>query len=226
MTYLDLVRRLKLESGRSGDLMGTLASLNLDDQRLAAWVADQWSVIERDAKRDWSWQRRSGGPFTLTAGKPDYLPADFLLTDFRAWWPEGRIYRPYVLVGGVPSYLTWMPLDLFKQEYQDRTQQPGVPQVWTQTVDGQLLLGPTPDQAYGLKADWKGAITRLADDADEVPLDDDLALVVVWAALKQVAAFDAAPEVLSRAEFNLNTVMVQLLEKHTEPLQLSSVGFA
>lgn len=229
MTYLELVRRLKLESGRSGDLMGTLASLNLDDQRLAEWVADQWSIIERDPKRDWSWQRRSAPAFTLVIGKPDYLPADFSLTDFSAWWPEGRLYRPYVYRAGAPSAtvrLRWVPLDFFKQQYQDQAQLAGVPQVWTQTATGQLLLGPTPSEAFLLKADWKGAVTRLADDADALPLPDDLALAVVWAALKQVAAFDAAPELLTRADFNLQQSMQLLIERYTEPPELGTGGFA
>lgn len=74
MDYLALVNRLKVESGRSGGVLGTVAGATGDDARLAYWIADAWLELQR-RPHGWTWMRAEiSGP--TVAGKSAYTAAD------------------------------------------------------------------------------------------------------------------------------------------------------
>nr|HPL79494.1 hypothetical protein [Burkholderiaceae bacterium] len=56
--------------------------------------------------------------------------------------------------------------------------------------------------AYKLRIEYWKEPSELAADADTPDMPDRFHMLLVWAALQEVAKFDAAPEVLARAEKN------------------------
>lgn len=222
MNYLELTRRLKLESGRSGDLMGTFDGLNLDDQRLVAWLADAWREVETD--RLWDWQRAHTAPLTWTSGELGMTPTLLGLTNHREWWPQerssaGAIYRPMVYEAGAPEnrvFLDWVEPQAFRNAFVLTQTQSGVPRYWTAS-EGKFWIGPAPTGDWRLVADYRTAVQELVDETDVPTMSDELHLLLVWRALREVAFFDAAPELQIRADTNFQRLFADLVVRHSQP---------
>ena len=74
MDWLALTNRLKVESGRSGGVLGTVLGATGDDARLANWVADAWLELQRRS-HGWTWMRAEISGRTV-AGQSAYTAAD------------------------------------------------------------------------------------------------------------------------------------------------------
>ena len=97
MNYIQLIQRLKRESGRSGAAPASVATLTGDDLLLGDWIADAWREVQR-RRMDWGWMRntvsgllvQSQQSYTaaadldfvriaFTAGSTEYAPGDSLV---------------------------------------------------------------------------------------------------------------------------------------------------
>lgn len=58
MNYIQLIQRLKRESGRSGAAPASAATLAGDDVLLGDWIADAWREVQR-RRMDWGWMRKT-----------------------------------------------------------------------------------------------------------------------------------------------------------------------
>ena len=210
MNYLELVNRLKLESGRSGGDIASVATASVGDLRLVRLIPTAYEKIQR-VTNDWLWMRKTVLA-AITAGQMAQAPGTDMLVqpantdpvnDFRGFKTPKADYMPTALDPVSPTAewpLWWLPYDEFRQRFVAGTHVAGVPQYWAVSPGNEMLLGPTPDKVYHVRFDYRTKVVTLAADTDIPAMPEDYHMVIVWEALKSLAAFDNAPEAYSRAE--------------------------
>lgn len=211
MNYLQLVQRLHRESGRSTAAPTTVVGANERHARLFDWVADAWRNLQTE--REWRWMRNTLD-VALTAGQQTYTGTGLGASRFRRWRMDDDTYNPWGYVDGSINSLwplQYVQLDEFRSLYVYRTWGTTRPVAWTFDETNQLLVAPAPDQAYKLRIEYWKSPTELAADADTPDMPDEFHLLLMWRALEEVAKFDAAPEVLARAEKNHAALRHRLL---------------
>lgn len=222
MNFIELVRRVKLESGRLTAGPASVASATGRDAMVASWVNDAWRQIQQMPK-GWRWKRKTAVGAIVT-GDADYTAAGLGIADFGEWCPGDRdYYRPRVYPAATPTdytLLQWLDYPRFQATFLRPGQQAGVPQYWSESPDGKLLLGPTPDRDLSISIDYFDAEQVLASDLDEPAMPSAHHMVIVWKALQEVAMFDAAPDVMQRAAKNYAAEFDDLLERQGEPMRI------
>lgn len=218
MNFLQLVQRTKTESGRSGTQIASVATTYADDARIVAWVASAW--IELQNETDWRWMRKAV-TVDLLANQARYTRANFSITDFRRWVPTTDEYKPTVYKVSEPNQITRLEethYDAFRRDFLDVTNNPGTPQQFAIDYNDDILVGPTPDANRKLRIDYWSDVTRLALDADEPNMPARFHEILVWRALMEIASFDAAPEVLTRASGNYGRMHSDLWAEQVPPI--------
>jgi len=202
VNYLQIVQRVHSESGRSTAAPTSVVGANDRHVRLFNWVADAWRDLQ--GERDWRWMRNTLDA-ALTANQQTYSGADLGATRFGRWRKEDHDYSPYVYVDGAPNAmwpLAFWQLDQMRARFIYRTWGASTPIAWSYNEANELLIGPQPALPYKLRIEYWKEPSELAADADTPDMPDRFHMLLVWAALQEVAKFDAAPEVLARAEKN------------------------
>ena len=210
MNYLQIVQRVHSESGRSTAAPTSVVGANDRHVRLFNWVADAWRDLQ--GERDWRWMRNTLDA-TLTAGQQTYSGADLGATRFGRWRKEDHDYSPYVYVDGAPNAIwpmTYWQLDQMRARFIYRTWGASTPIAWSYNEANELLIGPQPALAYKLRIEYWKEPSELAADDDTPDMPDRFHMLLVWRALQDVANFDAAPEVLARAEKNYGALKFAL----------------
>ncbi len=211
MNYLQLVQRLHRESGRSTAAPTTVVNANERHARLFDWVADAWRNLQ--IEREWRWMRTTLD-VALTVGQQTYTGAGLGADRFRRWRLDDDTYNPWLYIDGSPNTLwplQYTQLDEFRELYVYRTWGATTPVAWTFDEANQLIVGPQPALAYKLRMEFWKSPTELAADVDAPDMPEEFHLLLMWRALQEVAKFDAAPEVLARAEKNHAGLMHRLL---------------
>jgi hypothetical protein len=205
MNFLQLVQRAKLESGRLTAGPATVSAAAGRDALLVDWVNEAWRAIQMMPARNWRWMRRTALA-TLSAGQGSYTPAGLGMPDLGYWAKPSDAYAPTVLDSANPSSeapLTFWEYERFRAAYIVGPQTNAWPQHWSiAPADGSLLLGPAPATAMTLRIDYFKAPQELTQDADVPDMPPKFHPLIVWAAMSQLAGFDAAPETLARAYDN------------------------
>jgi hypothetical protein len=222
---LQLVQRLKRESARSGPPPASIAVLSGDDILLDGWLGDAWLEVQR-RRMDWHWMRKTvTGPLTIDVGVYAASDLDPLVLNFGRWQDDTGDYtvRAYnTAAPGVPINLTWVPYEVFQARFLVSTVTNAAPVCWSIAPDKRLLIGPKPNTGdYTVTADYWAKPTALVADADEPDMPEQFHMLLVWRALLEVAGFDAAPEVESRAKRNLRMAWADLLDDQAPRVRLS-----
>ena len=230
MNYIQLIQRLKRESGRSGTVPASVAVLAGDDLNLGAWVADAWRDVQR-RRADWAWMRKTViGPLPNASGAYAATDIDPLATDLARWQDSTRWYAVRCFATATPGQvwdLLWLPYEQFQALFMVAQPAPGAPQYWSVAPDNRLLLGPAPTLAtYSVRADYWARPSELALDADTPGMPAQFHMLLVWRALLEVAGFDAAPEVEVRAKRNLRMAWSDLLDDQAPRMQLTDEPLA
>lgn len=210
-TFLAGVQRLHSESGRSTAAPTSVTGANDRHARLFNWYADAWNELQ--SERDWRWMRATLDA-TLTVSDQTYSGTDLGATRFGRWRKDDATYSPYVYISGSPNAMwpmAYWNLDEFRARFIYRTWGASTPIAWSFDEDNNLLIGPQPALAYKLRIEYWKEPSSLTADADEPDMPDRFKWIVMWRALQEVAKFDAAPEVLDRAEKNYSVLHHQLL---------------
>lgn len=142
---------------------------------------------------------------TLTPGQQTYLAADLGAADFRRWRPEDSTYSPGAYIDGAPNTLwdlSYWNLDAFRHQFIYKQLGRTTPMAWTWDEANRLLIGPAPALAYRLRIAYWTKYTELAADGDTPNMPEEFHMLLVWAALIDVATEDAAPEILAKAQNN------------------------
>lgn len=235
MNYLQLAQRLRRESGLAGtSLTSTIVGAIGDSQRLVDWIADAWRELQNEVhERRWRWLRAQClgdivSP-TMAYTIDELLGVSAGATRFAFWVPQSRVYRPTVYLASTPGtewHLTFMPYETFRQLFLIGQPAGGPPQCWSISPSNQLLIGPPPDQAYKVRADYYRAPQELASDTDTPEMPTQHHMVIVWKALVDYGSYDAGQEVIARARDNLDDTYMALLLSQAEAPEVAAPPLA
>lgn len=152
------------------------------------------------------------------------------LDPFGRWQVQTEQYTVRCYLTATPESpwpLAWLEYEEFQRRFIAGSEADGQPRYWSVSPTKQLLIAPAPDSAdYSLSADYWAKPTELRLDDDEPGMPEQFHMLIVWRALLEVASFDAAPEVETRAMRNLKTIWTDLIEDQAPRIQLSDVPLA
>lgn len=216
MNYLQLAQAVKRESGLSGGGPASVVTAAGDDARVFQWVNWAWRDIQL-LHESWLWRRGEALGQTDVATLPhDLASPGFGLTDFGSWMTESTGYSPsaYRLSDGqgleMPlRFLTW---DEYRARFVMGVHNPGPVQFWTVAPSGLMHVGPTPDSAHVVRASYIRDVQEMTADTDVPLLPSRFHPLIVWRALIEYGGFDAAGEVVQRAERNYQGMLPSLLQ--------------
>lgn len=217
MNYLQLAQAVKRESGLSGGGPISLSAAIGDDDRIFKWV--NWAARDVTlAREDWRWRRGSATLASTTS--MTNAAAAFGLTDFASWKDAAGLYKPsaYRIADGAQTEheLQWLTYDQFRKQFMIGTPATGSVQYWSISPTDEFLVGPAPDSAHFLRADYIKDYTDMAADTDVPALPTRFHMLIVWRALMEYGGFDAAGEVFMRAEKNYTLTWTSLVQSQLE----------
>lgn len=220
MNFIEIVRRVKLESGRLTAGPASVSSASGRDLMIVNWVRDAWRQLQ-EMPRSWAWKRKTASDLPILQGFYSYGPAALGIDDHGDWAPEDDSYRPRVYEAATPSSYTllrWVSYSTFQAAFLRPGTAPGMPQYWSESPAGDFLLGPVPDRNLMLSVDYYDAPQDLSIDTDIPALPERHHTVIVWRALEEVAKFDAAPELAQRAKDNYAREFDSLVERQGQTM--------
>lgn len=210
-TLLELARAVKRESGlgAGGNDPVSFASATGDDLRIFHWVIQSWRTIDL-LHEAWAWRRDTATG--TTNGSCVLNPSsDFGLAYHASWLGPNREYKPsaYVTADGVATEheLQWLSYDQFRKSFLTGSHTPGPLSCWSIAPNGDMLVGPIPDQGHTVRADYIKGHIQLAADGDIPAMPARFHDLIVWRALLDYGGYDAASEVAQRADINYRQMM-------------------
>lgn len=223
-TYLALCNRLILEAAISGGPMTSVVSQTGEFQRVTTWIQQGYEDLQNE-RVNWGYLRSSqllgaGVSFVTVSGQAVYPlgtgagTVGVLAANFGSWVP--RSFRDQTTTNGVMDQipLAWISYDAWRDGYSMGAMQT----VTTRPVaiavgpNNSICVGPWPTATYTLTGDYYTApLATLLTNTDEpsnIPVQFQIA--IVWRALWYYGMYEAAPEVVSRAEMRYRQTMRQL----------------
>lgn len=237
MNFLSLAQRAAVECGVSGTLTTTanqIGSLG----RIVNWVGDSWNELQTEHD-DWDWMRASSilgsgvsfapasGQFTTPLGTgPGQV--GIAVDSFGKWDCETfRCYTTSVFAAsGFPldeTFLDDIPFDTWRDSYMLGAMRSVTTRPYVVAVgpDQSLNLGPPPNGLYTITGDYWMAPSLMAADTDlPAGLPTRWHMVIVYRAMKKYGFYEAAADVLQRAEAEFGAMDRQLLAA-----RLPAMGF-
>lgn len=216
-TFLQLAQDAKRESSLTGGGPVSFATASGDDLRVFNWVAWAWRDIDL-MHEAWLWRRASAtattsGSMTLS---PTAAAPGFALTAFGSWKQGNDEYKPttYKVSEGVATEraLTFLRYDHFRRQFLVGSHTAAPLQYWTIAPNGDMLVGPTPDAAHVVNADYIKDHVALAADADVPAMPSRFHPLIYWYAVREYGGYDAATEVWQRADRNYKSLYPALAQ--------------
>lgn len=221
MNFLQIARRVKQESGRSGTIASVSGAIG-DDALIVNWSIDAWREIQR-MPRKWAWMRRTATP-TL-AVQMEHAKTVFDLSRFGVFLPETDEYWPTAYDPANPATewrIRWLPYEEFRRRFVVGTHAAGPIQYWAVSPTGTMLVGPTPDIAYVVRIDYLTSTQVFSADADVPEMPEEFHMAIVWRALMSCAASDAANEVYARARGEYDAIESDLIFDQAERITINA----
>jgi hypothetical protein len=201
MNLLQLVNQTRVECGVSGPALTTAQGQVGESGRMVSWTQQAWIDIQT-SKEDWLFLRE---PFTfnLVADQYQYTATQAGLTDFGNWKRDsfrassvGQDYKDEQLL----NYMEWTTYrNLYR--YANMRNTTARPVVVSITPEKYLAFGSKPDQAYVIDGEYYTQPVTLSADSDEPIIPARFQMAIVYRAMMYYAGYEAAPEVLSRGDY-------------------------
>lgn len=214
MTFLELVNRLRVECGVSGPALSTVAGqlAGSENARMVAWIQQAWIDIQT-SKEDWLFLREPF-QFNTVTQQQIYTPAQagITLTDFGNWKRDsfrcssvGSNYADEQLL----NYMEWTT---FRNLYIYANMRFTYARPVVVTIDPHknLGFGAIPDIPYVIVGEYYTQPVPLTLDADEPAIPTRFHMMIVYRAMMYYAGYEAAPEVMSRGEFEYKRLASRL----------------
>ena len=214
MTFLELVNRLRVECGVSGPSLTTVAGQlpGSENARMVAWVQQAWNDIQT-SKEDWLFLREPF-QFNTVTQQQIYTPAQagIATADFGNWKRDsfrcssvGSNYSDEQLL----NYMEWTTFrNLYI--YANMRNTYARPVVVTIDPHKNLGFGAIPDIPYVIVGEYYTQPLQLTLDADEPAIPSRFHMIIVYRAMMYYAGYEAAPEVMSRGEFEYKRLYSRL----------------
>ena len=113
---------------------------------------------------------------------------------------------------GLEQTIRFLSWDEFRARFIAGAHNPGPVQFWSLAPSGLMHGGPTPDAAHKVRASYIKDVQDMTQDADVPAMPARFHQLIVWRALIEYGGFDAAGEVMQRAERNFQSMMPSLLQ--------------
>jgi hypothetical protein len=192
MTFLEILQRVKLESGTEGAIT-SVNGLSGINAKLKQWTVDAWNGIQVEAP--WGFMRERAA-FNTVIGQQTYTSAQMNAPLFR------EADREFALItlptGNQP--LGFLPYTDFRAEYDYNTPLNVAPTYYTVTGTRSVKFNNIPDAIYPVYIDYFKKSTPLVNDLDAPILDDVDCLAIVYRAVMSYAMNDGATELYQSAQ--------------------------
>jgi hypothetical protein len=209
MNFLKLAQRTAWESGT---VAGTATPATVTGQsgrlaRIVKDVAEAWRLIQIAQPGGWKWQRKQFTGKAVTQSTARYGASGWSLTRVNRFLCDHEFtgMRPFTIYGvdeGVANEreIAFMPWETYIATYTRGTQEEGPPTEYSISPDGELCLGPIPDDDYTIGG-WYLQAPQILADNDDVPempghiadAEEDEHMIIVWRAIMLLAEHDEGP---------------------------------
>lgn len=201
MNLLQLVNQARVECGVSGPALTTAQSQVGEAGRMVSWVQQAWIDLQT-SKEDWLFMREPF-QFNTVAGTWQYPASATGLTDFGNWKRDsfrcstsGQSYRDEQLL----NYMEWTTYRNLYQ-YANMRNTTARPVVVSITPQKDLAFGSIPDSDYVIVGEYYTQPVSLVEDTDSPLIPARFHMAIVYRTMMYYAGYEAAPEVLSRGDF-------------------------
>ncbi len=214
MNFLQLVNQLRVECGVSGPSLSTVAGqlAGSENARMVTWIQQAWNDIQT-SKEDWLFLREPF-VFNTVALQQIYTPVEAGLTmaTFGNWKRDsfrcssvGSNYTDEQLMNYM-EWTTFRNLYIYANMRNTYTR----PVVVTIDPHKNLGFGAIPDIPYVINGEYYTQPVELTVDADVPALPSRFHMIIVYRAMMYYAGYEAAPEVMSRGEFEYKRLYSRL----------------
>jgi hypothetical protein len=222
LSFLQMVQRLRQESGMSGSAPATVVSQTGDIKSLVDWVSTAWMDIQNE-RPDWFFMRQDIS-FSTIATQQSYTAAQAGVASFGNFKVDS--FRQYRVSAGYASEfeLEYMPYDVFRNAHlfsamRSRTQ---LPLNFTLDPSKNFVIGPIPDDVYNINGEGYAMPTEMALDADRPTLPPQYHMMIVWRALMYYGQKEAAPEAYSHGQNEYDRLMRKLVRDQLPSITIGS----
>ena len=218
MNFLQLCQDVFREGGISGQISSTQNQTG-EASRVVGWVQKAYREILNDQPDAWNFTRESATK-QLTAGVGTYSFADLAIVGGVQWDTSTMRYAASSDLSD-EAHLTELDFATFRNTWQfgpSRTQQ-GTPADVSVNNETSLVIGPIPAAAGWIVFDYK-AMPTLISDTDTPVIPERFHNAIVWRALRHYGLYEAAPEVVARADIAYKETMLQLTIDQTPEVQI------
>jgi len=215
MTFIEICQSVYREGGISGNIT-SVQNQSGEALRVVKWSQQAYQEILNDQALNWNFQHQSFAE-KLVIGQGTYTFAELNLDNGVQW----DVNSMRVAVNdnfSDETFLIGQRFPQFRDYWLFSSRRDTVSRPLNASVDNQtnLRIAPIPDQEYWLIGQYLEQAPLLADDTD-IPaiIPARFHNIIVWRALRHYGMFEAAPEVVSRADHEYKTVLQQLYNDQT-----------
>jgi len=213
-TFLQLCQSVYREGGISGQITST-QNQNGEALRVVNWVRNSYQEILNDQGLVWKPIRKTV-EVQLTDRVGVYTFADFNL-------PQGVQYDTRSMRVALnadlsdETFVNHMDFKEFRDYWLFSTRRSVVSRPLNVAVDDDtnLRIAPLPDGPYWLNMQYQHMPQTFQNDKDVSVLPERFENVILWRALRHYGMYEAAPEVVARAEMAYKETLQQLYQDQT-----------
>jgi len=207
--FLQLAQAVYREGGISGQITSTQNQTG-EALRVVNWVNGAYREILNSDQFNMNFLRKRS-KVQLTAGKAVYTKEDLNLPTLGQW--DTRTMRVAVNSDlSDETFLANMRYPEFRNYWDFSTRRYTISRPLNCTVnpDTNLEIAPVPDVPYWLNLEWIEAPPDLIDGTDVPVIPDRWVNCIMWRALRHYGMYEAAPEVVMRADANYNEIVLRM----------------
>ena len=206
MNFLQLAQRVYQEGGISGEIV-SVQNQNGEPQRVVNWVASAYNEILNDQGMVWNFLHPTA-VVKLEVGKGEYTFDELNLAQGVQW--DTRSMRVAVADNlADETFLLHMGFPQFRDYWLFSSRRTVQSRPLNASVDfsTHLRIAPLPDQPYNLVLEYQIMPEPLVDNEDVPVIPDRFQMAIVWKALRHYGMYEAAPEVVSRADLEYRALI-------------------
>jgi len=219
VTYLELVNRVKQETGVAGSDITTVVGLTKEMKRIADWTASAWEDIQNE-RQDFEFHRKFF-TFNTVVGQQVYEAGsglDINLSDFATWRNHSfRIYRTVDGTNNEIDLTQWLNYSDFRDYFLFGTLRSVTQRPKDITIDpsDKLVLGFTPDDVYTVVGEYYRSPQILSVDADVPIIPSEFHMIIVYETMISYGYHNAASEQILRGKEKLAKLKNRLIQRYT-----------
>jgi hypothetical protein len=200
VNYLELVQDLARQTGTVSGGVPSITSLSGTIpprvEKMMTWVNDGWTSIQNE--RDcWLWMQKEFVS-ALIMGQARYQQGDFDLTRVATWKGDNLFRMPFSIwdpdIGQADEgRIEEIGYEDWRDMYQRGSHDPNRPCHYAIAPTNELVFGPTPDKAYGLRGEYIATPQTLVDGDDIPEMPVRFHKLITFEAVRLLSNSDEAP---------------------------------